>query len=157
MSNDYDGKEIRRQLSSEGFHWGKWAIGIILILSLVGCVLGLATGAIGTASKVASTPGKVIEKVTNVENVLNSYNQFFEVNNAYQSRLQDIKNYTDLLNNEKDEDQQRMYRQNITAMRSVCINMANKYNSSAINKTTSWFKDSNLPDSLNVDNCSKDL
>jgi hypothetical protein len=150
-----DMRRLREEASHEGWRWGRWLAGGVLALSMVSCGVGLLTGAIGTAGNVASTPGRVVNEVVKTENVLTSYKQFYGFNQRYRARLADIKNWSATAEAETDPAHKRMLAQNILAMRSVCIDLAERYNASAEMLTSSWFRDQRLPENLDPAACNR--
>lgn len=124
-------------------------VGVVLGLT----VLGVGMTYLGTASNIATVPARAANAVVSTQNVLNSYEAFYGYNQRFQTRLGDIRNWTEQNATEENADQRRINATNIIAMRSACRDLANKYNADAENLTSSWFRDGRLPERLNVEDC----
>ena len=112
---------------------------------IVAGILGLmALGFVGTLMNVISLPGRVISTEVGTNRAIGNYEWFFEYNTEYQSSVAQIKSY---LNN---PDIQSI---EIEAARSSCRNLANAYNAEGMKINKKWFKDSQLPDTLDATQC----
>ena len=121
--------------------------GFIALFALV------IAGLVGTLLRVASTPSRVISEVVSTQNVLSSYDEFFALNARFQTRVSDISAQKLLISTEVDPDQRRIQQTNLLAVQSACRDLVTQYNASAINKTSSWFRDGALPPSLMISDC----
>lgn len=160
MSDDYPTRRSKERLSNrrereemgyEGRRWIGWGLGMIALLAGAGAGLSYCS----MAANVATTPARVVSNVASTQNVLNSYNAFYTLNARYIARVQDIHNYVEVMAEETDPDQARIQRINIVAMRTACRDLVTRYNASAENLTSSWFRDGRLPQSLDMEGCNQ--
>lgn len=126
-----------------------WIVAGVLALSIV----GISGTYLNTAANVATTPARAINEVVRTENVLNSYESFYNYRQRFQTRVADVQNWTAQNEAETDPVQRRVNATNILAMQSACRDLANKYNADAENLTSAWFRDGRLPQTLNVEEC----
>ncbi len=129
--------------------YGLIAIAAVLALA----AFAVFTSFVGTGANIATAPSRAANRVVSTDNILNSYEAFYNYRSRYQTRLGDIRNNVELNEQETDPGQQRINRTNIVAMRSACRDLANKYNADAENLTSSWFRDGRLPQTLSVEAC----
>lgn len=142
-------RKERQELGYESRRWIWWAVGIAPVLVVAWIILST----LGVFGSVATAPGRVVADTMRTENIINSYNGFYRLQQRYQSRLGDIENQKSLMAEETDEAQQRINRTNLLAMRSACRDLTTTYNANAERLTSSLFRDWRLPQSLNVETC----
>ena len=127
----------------------KWLIYLLLFVSAV----SLITGAFGTLGKVVSTPARVIDKTLETNNVIQSYEWFYDVNASYDARLNQVNQYKQMLADELDKDERYRIRTEVAAMQQTCRKLATKYNANSEKMNKSIFKGWALPDTLSLNNC----
>jgi hypothetical protein len=127
----------------------KWMFLIMLFFS----VLGMIGGAMGLFSKVVSTPGRVISKTLDTDNVIQSYEWFYDVDAAYKARLSQVNQYKSFMSGEEDKSERYRIRIELAAMQQTCRDLATKYNANSEKMNKSIFKGWELPDTLQIRNC----
>lgn len=124
---------------------------LLAILSILGLF------ALNTFFTVASTPSRVIEKTLKTDNVISSYEWYFDTNASYQARVSQIRQFEKWLSGETDPNELRRLRTELGAMQQSCRELSTEYaaNSSKLNKQ--FFKSKNLPETLNPETCESAL
>ena len=124
------------------------------ILALLGVAsIGVVGSYIGTLANVATAPAKVINKTVDADNIIQSYEWFFDVNAAFNARLSQVRQYSDFFNEESDPSEKRKLRIEMSAMQQTCRELAEKYNANSEKMNKSIFKGWDLPDTLNQFTC----
>lgn len=129
----------------------KTKMGIIFLAIVIG--IPVVTGLIGTLNKVISTPGRVINKTLETDNVIQSYEWFYDVNASYDARTNQIKQYRDFMSNETDKDERYRMRTELAAMQDTCRQLATKYNANSEKMNKKIFKGWALPSTLSINYC----
>ena len=127
----------------------KWVIIAFAIVTGLG-ILGSIFGVIGT---VATAPGKVITKTLQTDNIIQSYEWFFDVDAAYTARHAQVVQYKGFLLSETDKDEKYRIRTELAAMQQTCRDLATKYNANSQKMNKSIFKGWDLPATLSYKNC----
>ena len=127
----------------------KWVIIAFAIVTGLG-ILGSIFGVIGT---VATAPGKVITKTLQTDNIIQSYEWFFDVDAAYTARHAQVVQYKGFLLSETDKDEKYRIRTELAAMQQTCRDLATKYNANSQKMNKSIFKGWDLPKTLSYINC----
>ena len=127
----------------------KW--GVLTIL--VGFVLFALLHALGVIGSVASAPGRVVNKTLQTENILSSYEWFYDTNAQFDSRKSQVKSHAGLLAGEQDAKERSRLNIELSAMRQSCRDLATKYNANSEKANKSIFKSRGLPETLNLNEC----
>lgn len=126
--------------------WVFYGFGIFLIIAVIG-------GVTGTLSTIISTPGRVINKTLETNNVIQSYEWFYDTNAAYISRLNQLNQYKEFMAAEEDKFERRRVRIELAAMQQTCRDIATRYNANSEKMNKSIFKGWELPNTLSVEVC----
>lgn len=127
----------------------KWIIIILSFLFVVG-LIGNFFNVLGT---VASAPGRVITKTLETDNIIQSYEWFFDVDAAYKARHNQVVQYKDFLKTETDKEEKYRVRTELAAMQQTCRDLATKYNANSEKMNKKIFKGWDLPKTLSYQNC----
>jgi len=129
----------------EGKKWLFWGIGILF-------VLGLTLHFLGVFTTVATAPGRVLTKTLGTDNIIQSYEWFYDVDAAYKARMGQVTEFTSLLS-EVDGGEATRVRIELGAMRQTCRDLATKYNANSEKMNKAIFKGWSLPETLSMENC----
>lgn len=121
------------------------------VAALIAIPVGL--NAIGVFNTVATAPGRVINKTLQTDNIIFNYERFFDVNANYTARVAQIDEYKPVLAGETDPAEKARLRTELSAMKQSCRELANGYNADAQKLNRSLFRDSKLPEQLDVTAC----
>lgn len=92
-------------------------------------------------------------KTVSPTKILHTYEYFFETKVQYDARLNQIKTSVESLALAEDSNDRMKIRLETAAMRQSCRELAGKYNAASVKMTTRFFKDRNLPETLNAAAC----
>lgn len=136
--------------------YAKW-YGLVL-LALAG--ISIATLGIKVflfPAKVAHTAmnsaGAVVDKTMNSDNVINSYEWFFDTNAQWEARRNQVVAHAALAKQEADQKERSRLNIELAAMRQSCRDMATKYNANSAKANKSLFKSRGLPETINIQDC----
>jgi hypothetical protein len=107
-------------------------------------------GVIGTA---ATAPGRVVNKTLGTDNIISSYEWFYDTNAQFDSRRGQIKTHAALVKAEEDPKERARLNIELGAMRQSCRDMATKYNANSEKANKSIFKSRGLPETLQLNDC----
>lgn len=116
-------------------------------------ILGLLGNIFGIFSSVATAPGRVIQKTMQTENIIQSYEWFYDVNAAYTARHNQVVQYKSFMLSETDKTEIYRLRTELAAMQQTCRDLATKYNANSEKMNKSIFKGWALPDTLSHQIC----
>jgi hypothetical protein len=131
---------------SSAIRWGLFAI-------VVGFLLYLALHAVGVIGTVASAPGRVVNKTLGTDNIITSYEWFFDTHAQYQARVSQVKAHAAILKAEPDSKERARLNIELGAMRQSCRDLATKYNANADKANKAIFKTDATPPSINTSTC----
>lgn len=125
---------------------------ILLGVVVIGVsVLGISV--MSSMLSVATAPSRVISKTLETDNIIQSYEWFYDVNSQYITRHSQVSQYKDILGSETDQAEKRKLRIDLGAMQHSCRTLANNYNANSLKMNKSIFKGWSLPDTLDATNC----
>jgi hypothetical protein len=127
----------------------KWAV----IMAAIVTLLGLIGSAFSLFSTVATAPGKVITKTLQADNIIQSYEWFYDVDAAYKARHGQVVQYKNMFQTETDKDEKYRIRTELAAMQQTCRDLATKYNANSEKMNKSIFKGWSLPETLSQTAC----
>lgn len=127
----------------------KWGAFVIVC----GFVLYLMAHALGVVGTVATAPGRVINKTLGTENIISSYEWFYDVNAQFDSRVGQIREHAALVKAEGDGKERSRLQIELSAMRQSCRDLATKYNANSEKANKSLFKSRGLPETLSTTTC----
>ncbi len=128
-----------------------YGLGGIVALGAFSVFVGL----VGTGVKILSTPGRVISKTLETDNVIQSYEWFYDVNAAFDSRVGQVKQFHGFVTEEKDPAEKSRLKMEMAAMQQTCRELVTKYNANSEKMNKKVFKGWNLPEVLNINNCER--
>lgn len=130
--------------------WIKY--GFIGMAALMG--ITIISSFLGVFSSVATAPGRVIQETLKTDNIIQSYEWFYDVNAAYTARSRQIADFTSFLSDpENDVKEKRMLRVEVSAVKQSCRDLVTKYNANSEKMNKSIFKGWSLPGVLYVESC----
>jgi hypothetical protein len=124
-----------------------------LLVAFLVFLLFLALHAMGVIGTVATAPGRVINKTLDTDNILTTYEWFFDTNAQYESRLSQIKAHAVMLKEETDPKERTRLSVELAAMRQSCRDLATKYNANADKANKAVFKTQATPQSVAPNAC----
>lgn len=127
----------------------KWSIAVAMIGLIIGLILSW-TGLIGS---IGTAPSRVINKTLQTDNIIESYEWFFNTNAQFDARVGQIKTHSDLVAATNDDPEKRRLGIELAAMRQSCRELATKYNANSAKMNKQAFKSDNLPSELDVATC----
>lgn len=127
----------------------KWFMAIGLVVG----VIGIGFNFISTASSVATAPGRVIQKTMDTNNIIQSYEWFYDVNASYLAKQGQIAQFNSFYTGESDKKERSRIRIEMAAIQQSCRDLAEKYNANSQKINKSIFKGWSLPEFLNQSNC----
>lgn len=104
------------------------------------------------ACSVATAPDRVIVKTMGTDNIIQSYEWFYDVNAAYQARVGQIAEFK-AISKSTDPAEASRERIELSAIRQTCRDLATKYNANSEKMNKSIFKGWSLPDTLDMKTC----
>lgn len=142
MSNDLPTKQ-------DFVYFFKWGAFIIILAALAIAALNVL-GVLGSA---ASAPGRVINQTLGTNNIITSYEWFYDTNAQYQARSGQIKSHTKISQAEADPKERSRLNIEAAAMRQSCRDLASKYNANSEKANKMIFKSNGLPETLSINSC----
>lgn len=124
-----------------------------LFILLAGFLLYLGGHALGVFGTVATAPGRVVNKTLETDNIVSSYEWFYDVNAQFDARRGQIAGHTKLIATEQDKQERSRLNIELAAMRQSCRDLATKYNANSEKANKSLFKSRGLPESLSTTTC----
>lgn len=121
-----------------------------LFLVVVACVLGIVY--LNTALNVATAPARVIDKTMETNNIIHSYEWFFDVNAAYTARAAQVVEFESQKESD-DPGERSRERMELSAIRQTCRELVTKYNADSQKMNKSIFKGWSLPIALDIQTC----
>lgn len=123
-------------------------------LAIVGLIaLPVACSYISTGQTAATAPARVVGKTLGTDNIIQNYEQFFDINAEYKSRSAQIADHSRILTETTDSAEIGRLRMELSAMRQSCRGLANSYNANSAKMNKELFKDKDLPSELNAAEC----
>lgn len=118
-------------------------------------ILALPTACVymNAASSVATAPARVVTKTMGTDNIITSYERFFDLKAGYEGRLNQVRDSASALATETDANERARLRTEVNAIRQSCRDAALAYNADAAKLNRSVFQDNNLPQTLDVTAC----
>lgn len=123
---------------------------------IIGSILGLTvlSSVMGIFSSVVTAPGRVIQKTMETNNIIQSYEWFYDVNAAYIARSRQIEDFNGWLTDDSNDKQEKRRLQiEVSAVRQSCRDLVTKYNANSEKMNKSIFKGWSLPQTLSVASC----
>ena len=135
---------------------GEWSFGRLIkrglgIIVLI-MVLGIAGSILGVFSSAVTAPSRVISKTLETDNIIQSYEWFYDVDASYKARLAQVIQYKTFIN-EADKNERFRVRTELAAMQQTCRDLATKYNANSEKMNKSIFKGWSLPHNLSQESC----
>lgn len=130
-----------------------WAAFWIVALSIFGLAMKVLLFPVNVASTVINSAEQVIGKTLNANNVLSSYEWFFDTNAQFESRKGQIRGHSALVKAETDSKEKSRLNIELSAMQQSCRDMATKYNANSEKMNKTIFKSKGLPETLTLSNC----
>lgn len=106
-----------------------------------------------TACNVTNAPVNVANKTFETNNIIHSYEWFYNVNANYTARTAQVAEYAGYLKTETDPKEKARLRMESSAMRVSCRDLVTKYNAESQKVNKRLFKSGNLPETLSIEPC----
>jgi len=142
--------EKQFETAADGYTFKKRHIIYVMVFLMLLGVVGNWIGVIGT---VATAPAKVIKETFKTDNILQSYEWFFDMNASYQARVAQVRQYQGFFKAEEDPKEMRVLRMEMASMQQSCRNLVTKYNANSSKMNKRIFKGWSLPDLLSINSC----
>jgi len=126
----------------------KW----VLILMVGFSAMGIAGSYLGLIGKAATAPSRVMSQALETDNIVQSYEWFYDVNAAYDARLSQVETHKGWLL-DSDGKESRTLRIELGAMQQTCRDLATKYNANSQKMNKKYFKGWSLPHVLDQSTC----
>ena len=123
----------------------------IVLIVLVTLGVGFSVARIACAP--AEGAAEAMERTFDGDNMLQTYEWFFDAKGTYESRLSDIEGHHAILAGELVPDEKARYRIELVGMQQTCRKLANEYNQNSQKANRSMFKSKGLPMKLDADAC----
>lgn len=123
----------------------KWGLLVIVSGVILLTVLQLAG--------VLSTPGRIISRTLSPDNVITSYEWFYDTNAQFVSRSNQIKAHSEMVKAESDPKERSRLNIELSAVRQSCRDLATKYNANSEKANKMLFRSGDLPQSLSISQC----
>jgi hypothetical protein len=127
----------------------KWGLFVLA----AGVLLFGALHVLGVIGTVATAPGRVLNRTLGTDNIVSSYEWFFDTNAQFDARRSQIKAHSALVKAEEDSRERSRLNIELGAMQQSCRDMATKYNANSEKMNKSVFKSRGLPESLQLNSC----
>lgn len=129
--------------------------GYKIALAAAGLLFAVPVGLslIGGAASVASAPGRVVSKTMQTDNIIGSYESFFNRKAAFDARVAQIDEHVGLMKENTDPAETSRLRIELAGMRQSCRELATTYNADAAKMNKSLFRDGKLPATLSETDC----
>jgi hypothetical protein len=134
---------------SDFWYFVKWGVFAIFVGGILYVVLAM-TGMVGS---VLTAPGRVVNKTLGTDNIIASYEWFYDVNAQYISRASQVRGHATLIVAETDPKERSRLSIEIAAMRQSCRDLVTKYNANSEKANKSLFKSRGLPETLEISTC----
>lgn len=122
-------------------------------IGIAGFLLYLGLHVLGVVGTAATAPGRVVSKTLGTDNIIASYEWFYDANAQFEARRGQIRTHVGLAGAEKDAAERSRLNVEIAAMRQSCRDLATKYNANSKKANKSLFKSRGLPETLSITDC----
>lgn len=127
------------------------------ITTLAACAavtgLGIIVSLFQTFGVVATAPSRVINKTLETNNIVHSYEWFYDVNAGYNAKIGQISQYKSFYSDETDSAEKSRLRIDMAAIQQTCRSLTERYNANSQKMNKSIFKGWSLPETLNQNSC----
>lgn len=129
----------------------------VLVLTVMALLVYLIAHAAGVVGTVASAPGRVVNKTLGTDNIITSYEWFYDTNAQITARKGQIRAHQKLAVDETDKREKSRLMLEMSAMQQSCRDMTTKYNANSQKANKSLFKSNSLPESFPDNACEVNL
>lgn len=133
--------------------WYGWALLALVGISLASLGIKAALFPAKVAHTAVNAAGAVVEKTLNSDNIINSYEWFFDTHAQLEARRGQITAHAGLVKAETDGKERARLNIELSAMRQSCRDMATKYNANSIKANKGLFKSGGLPETIQLSYC----
>lgn len=116
-------------------------------------VVGIAGSWMGVFTNILTAPSRVINKTLETENIIESYEWFYDVNAGFEARSAQVAEFVTLQSEATSDGDKSKLRTELSAMRQSCRQLATKYNANSEKMNKSIFKGWSLPATLSIQTC----
>lgn len=101
---------------------------------------------------VLTAPGRVVTRTLSTDNIITSYEWFYDVNAQFVARKGQLKSHSALLAGVGDAERSRLLIE-LAAIRQSCRDLATRYNANSEKVNKAIFKSHGLPEELPIADC----
>lgn len=124
------------------------------ILGIIGLgAVAVLGNLVGTATSVATAPGRVVQQTMGTNNIITNYEWFHQAHAVYSTRVSQAHAHARFLNAETDPAEKIRLRMELSAMQQSCRELATTYNARATMTNRSVFMGREAPTSLDPQAC----
>lgn len=131
---------------------GKIAAGVFIAGIGLGAA-GIFMNVVGTATSIATAPGRVIQKTLQTDNIISSYEWYFDTNAQFNARIGQIATHKQILGETTDDAEKSRLRMEMASMQQSCRELAERYNANSMKMNKTIFKDWRLEPALDPAIC----
>ncbi len=143
---------IMEQNTRQSKVFADWLKPVLLFL-LSAFVVFIALHVFGVIGAAATAPGRAVAKTLSTDNVIASYEWFYDTNAQFDARKSQIKAHSALAKADEDPKERSRLNIELAAMRQSCRDLATKYNANSEKVNKSIFKGGSLPEQLDSAAC----
>jgi len=103
--------------------------------------------------KILTAPSRVVSKTLETNNIITSYEWFYDTNAAYEARLPQITQFNGFLKEELSSSEKSKTRVDLGAIQQSCRDLVSKYNANSQKMNKKIFKGWSLPYDLKISTC----
>lgn len=133
--------------------WYGLALLALIGLSLAALFIKIVLFPVNAAHTAVNAAGAVVEKTLNSDNVINSYEWFFDTNAQLEARRGQIEAHATLVKQETNKMERSRLNMELAAMQQSCRDMATKYNANSAKANKGIFKSQGLPEAIKLSDC----
>lgn len=127
------------------WQWGLVGVGVLLS--------PIPLTYFGTLNSVATAPGRVVNRTMTTDNIVTSYEWFYDVDGQFKARSGQVKTTKALLASESDPDEQRRLKVELAGQQQSCRELATSYNAQSEKVNHAIFKGREAPVTLDPAIC----
>lgn len=102
---------------------------------------------------VVTAPERVVNRTLETDNIIMSYEWFFDANAQYEARIGQLAQYKTLLTDTGSDGERNRMRMEQAAIAQSCRELVTKYNANSIKLNKEFFKSKKLPVELSLSSC----
>ena len=108
---------------------------------------------LGVFNSVATAPGRVVNRTMTTDNIITSYEWFYDADGSFKARAAQVAATKALLAGETDADEIRRLKVELAGQQQSCREIATDYNARSAETNHAIFKGREAPISLSISDC----